>query len=117
MQQDAISQFTEKQRAELGLTPQGEQAITAQLSTPWFKYFLAYDPAPALRKLKMPVLALNGSKDLQIPAKQNLPAIERALKSGKNKKYTIQELPGLNHLFQTVKTGSISEYGQLEETI
>lgn len=86
-------------------------------TSPWFSYFLQYDPAPALEKLKIPVLALNGSKDLQVWAPQNLPAIEKALKKAGNKKYLIKELPNLNHLFQEAKTGGSSEYAEIEQTL
>ena len=55
--------------------------------TPWFRYFIKYDPEPVLQKVKCPVLALNGELDLQVPADQNLPAIEAALKAGGNKDY------------------------------
>lgn len=99
------------------MTPPMFAAQFARLSTPWMKFFLSYDPAPALQKLKIPVLALNGSKDLQVWAPQNLPAIEAALKKGGNKKYMIRELPGLNHLFQEAKTGGSSEYAEIEQTI
>ena len=88
-----------------------------QMLNPWFRYFLTYNPGPALEKVKCPVLALNGSLDLQVAPKENLAAIESALKKGGNKNYTVKELPGLNHLFQTAKTGSVSEYSQIEETI
>ena len=88
-----------------------------QLTSPWMQYFLNYDPAPALSKLKTPVLALIGSKDLQVPAKENLAAIETALKKAGNKKYVLKELEGLNHLFQECKTGSPMEYGQIEQTM
>ncbi len=88
-----------------------------QLLSPWFRFFLTYDPRPALMKVKCPVLAINGSLDLQVAPKENLAAIESALKKGGNKNYTVKELPGLNHLFQTAKTGNVSEYAQLEETI
>jgi fermentation-respiration switch protein FrsA (DUF1100 family) len=87
------------------------------MNTPWMKYFLSYDPATALGKLKIPVLALNGSKDLQVWPAQNLPAIEKALKNAGNKKYTVKELPNLNHLFQESKTGSPTEYEKIETTI
>ena len=83
----------------------------------WFRSFLAYDPAPALRKVKCPVLALVGAKDVQVAPKENLAAISRALKEGDNQDYTVKELPGLNHLFQRCKTGAVSEYSQIEETI
>lgn len=85
--------------------------------TPWFKFFLTYDPAPALEKVKCPVLAIIGEKDLQVPPKENLPAIESALKRGGNNNYTVKELPGLNHLFQTAETASPLEYGKIEETM
>jgi pimeloyl-ACP methyl ester carboxylesterase len=87
------------------------------LLSPWMRYFLTYDPKAALMQVHCPVLALNGEKDLQVAAKVNLPAIEDALRAGGNRHYTIKELPNLNHLFQTSKTGAISEYGQIEETI
>jgi len=63
------------------------------------------------------VLAINGEKDLQVPPKENLSAIERALKKSGNKNFETKMLPGLNHLFQTAKTGAVSEYSQIEETI
>jgi pimeloyl-ACP methyl ester carboxylesterase len=85
--------------------------------TPWFRHFLDYDPRPALRKVTCPVLALNGEKDLQVDAKTNLKAIAAALREGGNKDVTTQEMPHLNHLFQTCKTGSVSEYGAIEETL
>ncbi len=97
-----------------------EPLLGAQIQTltsPWFRYFLAYDPAIALRKVRCPVLALSGEKDLQVPPKQNLPAIRKALEDGGNKNFEIDELPGLNHLFQTAKTGAPSEYSTIEETI
>jgi uncharacterized protein len=87
------------------------------LTSPWFRYFLAYDPAPALRQVKCPVLALAGSKDLQVPPAQNLPAIRAALEAGGNKNFEVVELPGLNHLFQTATTGAPSEYSTIEETM
>ncbi len=88
-----------------------------QLRSPWFQYFLIYDPAIALCKVKCPVLALNGSKDTQVPASQNLPAIRQALQSAGNTHFETVELPNLNHLFQTCKTGSPTEYAEMEETI
>ncbi len=67
--------------------------------------------------MKCPVLAINGEKDLQVPPKENLSAIEEALKVGGNQNYTIKELPNLNHLFQTAQTGLPAEYAKIEETI
>lgn len=87
------------------------------LKTKWFQFFLTYDPYPALAKLKCPVLALNGSKDLQVPPAENLAAIEKALNEGGNKNFNTMKLENLNHLFQTCETGAVAEYGQIEETI
>lgn len=83
---------------------------------PWTLYFIRHDPAPVLAKVKCPVLALNGSNDLQVP-KENLMAIKNALTKGGNKNVTTKELVGLNHLFQESKTGSPTEYGTIEQTI
>ena len=82
---------------------------------PWERYFLAYDPAPTLARLTVPVLALNGSLDVQVPAKENLAAAREALK--KNSKATVMELAGMNHLLQDAKTGAPSEYNDIEETM
>jgi uncharacterized protein len=84
--------------------------------SPWMIFFLKYDPAIALEKVKCPVLALNGEKDIQVPPKENLEAIKKALAKGGNKKVTAIELPGLNHLFQECKTGSPAEYAAIEQT-
>ncbi|MGA2434199.1 MAG: alpha/beta fold hydrolase [Bryobacteraceae bacterium] len=92
------------------------EAEAAQDTSPWFRSSLAYDPAATLAKVKCPVLALDGELDLQVPATQNLPPIEAALKQGGNKDYRVTVLPKLNHLFQTAKTGAIGEYGQIDET-
>lgn len=88
-----------------------------QLTSAWFRYFLTYDPATALRKVTCPVLVLNGSLDKQVLPSQNLPAIRKALEEAANQHVEIDELPGLNHLFQTAKTGAPTEYGQIEETM
>jgi uncharacterized protein len=88
----------------------------AAVNSPWFRFFLTYDPRPALSRLTCPVLALIGEKDLQVPSKTNLPAIEKALIEGNNKNFKVMELPNLNHLFQNCDTGAVLEYGQIEET-
>jgi fermentation-respiration switch protein FrsA (DUF1100 family) len=92
-------------------------AQTKQIRSRWYQYFLQYDPATALEKVKCPVLALNGEKDRQVPASQNLPAIRKALETSGNTHFEVDELAGLNHLFQTAKTGSPMEYAEIEETI
>lgn len=87
-----------------------------QLLSPWMQFFIKYNPAPALEKVGCPVLALNGDKDMQVPSKVNLEAINKALTKGGNKKVTTKELPNLNHLFQECKTGSPQEYSEIEQT-
>jgi fermentation-respiration switch protein FrsA (DUF1100 family) len=91
-------------------------AQTQGIATPWFRYFLDFDPADYLTKVTCPVLAINGNLDLQVPAKANLLAIAAALASGGNTNFMIKELPGLNHLFQMAETGSPEEYAAIEET-
>ena len=87
-----------------------------QITNPWMQCFIKYNPAPTLEKVKCPVLALNGAKDLQVPPKENLEAIKEALIKGGNKKATIKELQNLNHLFQECKTGLPQEYSTIEQT-
>jgi len=93
------------------------EAQIKQLLTPWMLNFIRYNPALILEKLKCPVLAMIGSKDLQVPANPNLNEIEKALKKAGNKDFTVKELSGLNHLFQECKTGSPNEYVSIEQTI
>ena len=113
----SLAALTPAQKKKIGDTGPLLQAQSAALVSPWFHYFLTYDPAPTLRQVHCPVLALDGSLDLQVPPAENLAAIRSALKAGGNADVTTTELPGLNHLFQTAKTGSPSEYGTIEETV
>lgn len=85
--------------------------------TSWGKYFIGYNPSLINSKLKIPVLAINGSLDMNVPAKENLKGIRNSLEKAGNKNFEIVEFEGLNHLFQTTKTGAPSEYGVIEETI
>ncbi len=96
------------------------QQLSAQISSmtsPWYLHFMRYDPAQDLKKLKCPVLALNGEKDIQVDAAMNLTAIQERITGNGNKNVTVKAYPNLNHLFQTCKKGTLAEYGQLEETI
>jgi pimeloyl-ACP methyl ester carboxylesterase len=98
----------------------GDATMRSQLdimTSPWMRHFLGYDPAATLKRVRVPVLAINGLIDLQVPARQNLPAIEAALKAGGNTNVRIVELRDLNHLFQKATTGSPAEYGTIEETM
>lgn len=112
-----LAELNEEEKSRIGDTEVHIKAQLQSLMFPWFNYFLTYDPKPTLSKVKCPVLAINGEKDLQVPPKENLSAIEEALAAGGNKNYTIRELPGLNHLFQTAQTGLPDEYAKIEETI
>jgi pimeloyl-ACP methyl ester carboxylesterase len=86
-----------------------------QASSPQMRSFLFHDPAEDLRQVKAPVLALHGSRDMQVPAQQNLPALAAAL--AENPDVTLVALPGLNHLFQKCNSCLVTEYSALEETI
>jgi pimeloyl-ACP methyl ester carboxylesterase len=96
--------------------PKAEQdALVAQVNTPWMRFFVTYDPAPVLTRTTIPVLALNGSLDLQVLPDLNLPPIEAALAG--NDQATVDELDGLNHFFQHATTGSPNEYAVIDETM
>ncbi len=122
---DSAKQIDRLQRTYSGrmypmMNPEQKKAIDARVSSvnnAWFQFFLRYDPYPTLTKVKYPVLALIGSKDVQVPADDNLEAIKKALSEGGNKTFKTLKLENLNHLFQECKTGAITEYGEIEETI
>ena len=112
---------SDEELAQAGVTDSAsaETVIAAQVqqvSTPWFRYFLTYDPAETLEQVTVPVLAINGEKDLQVPWEENLREIEAALQRGGNTRYEIRPFPDLNHLFQHAETGAPSEYQAIEET-
>lgn len=114
---DAVLQKELKEKMA-GDVPEAQIGLQiSQITSPWFRYFLTYDPATALRKLTCPVLAINGALDKQVLPSQNLPPIRKALQESGNQHAEVDELPGLNHLFQTAKTGSPAEYAQIEETM
>lgn len=112
-----LNQMTEEQRRAFAPFKELIEAQTGMYLTPWFRYFLVYNPRRVLMKVKCPVLAVNGERDLQVPADENLSAIAEALKAGGNKDYVVLKLPGLNHLLQTSKIGAVSEYRTIEETM
>lgn len=115
--QDEMSKLPPLVRAAVEPTQEDIQDHLNQLASPWMRYFLSFDPAPVLAEIKCPVLAINGEKDLQVPAKENLPAIDAAIKSGGNDRISTLALPKLNHLFQTTDTGLVSEYSKIDETL
>lgn len=108
--------LTDEEKKEFAKVREQVNSQLGTITRSWFRFFLNHDPRPMLRAVKCPVLALIGERDLQVPPKENLPEIEKAVKAGGNTDVTVKELPGLNHLFQTSKTGLPSEYGKIEET-
>ncbi len=113
----AIQPYLTADEAEAEQAAQLVAAAAAQLLHPWTRFFLTYEPSSSLSKRACPTLVLNGSKDLQVDARLNLPAIKAALTPEQLKYFTIEELPGLNHLFQECTTGNVDEYQQIEQTM
>jgi hypothetical protein len=111
----AMAVLTPEAKVAVGMTAEMVGALLVrQVSGPWFQYFMKYDPVPYWQGIKVPLLALNGSLDLQVPAAANLAVIREATRG--NPDVMIVELPGLNHLFQTATTGGLGEYRDIEET-
>jgi pimeloyl-ACP methyl ester carboxylesterase len=99
------------------MPPAALQAQIKTMTTPWFRQFLDFDPKPLLEKVQCPVLALSGDRDLQVDAAENVPLLRTAFETAKNKDFTVIEVEGVNHLFQTAQSGSPALYGAIEETI
>jgi pimeloyl-ACP methyl ester carboxylesterase len=108
----ALYNPTGNPQVQARLEPQLQMAIS-----PEYRHLLADRPAQTLPKVHCPVLALGGSKDVQVPAAANLAATAAGLKAAGNRDVTVREFPGLNHLFQSANTGGIAEYGTIEETV
>jgi pimeloyl-ACP methyl ester carboxylesterase len=117
MYEEDMAKLSEEERKKEELSEEAIEAQLKQILSDWFLFFLTYDPRSVLQEVRCPVLALNGEKDLQVPPKENLAEIGKALTAAGNSDVTLKELPGLNHLFQTAETGAVSEYGKIEETI
>jgi len=98
------------------LPPAALETQLRMLTSPWFRFFLDYDPLPNLKTVKCPILALYGQKDLQVSGKANLPLLQKALQESGNIAVEVHELPELNHLFQHAYTGTPAEYSAIEET-
>ncbi len=109
-----IAEHYLKQPRPADLNPIVDAAI-GTVNTPWFSQLVKYDPAPTLASVDVPVLVLNGSLDLQVLPDPNLDAIRGALDH--NDDALVMEFPGLNHLFQHAKRGTMDEYGLIEETM
>lgn len=114
------SVLLEQNKALLGdagrnLTLETVRAQVAAMQNPWYSFFMDYDPQPDIARISCPVMALNGSKDRQVVASQNMEALRRWLPNSRST--VIKEYPGLNHLFQHCRTGMPAEYGEIEDTI
>ncbi len=114
---ESIAALSESQKQALQGSDAAVDAQARGAASKWFRFFITHDPKTVLRQVKCPVLAINGELDKQVLPKDNLPAIEQALREGGNPDFTIKELAGLNHLFQTAQTGNIDEYARIEETV
>ncbi|MFI5149266.1 MAG: alpha/beta hydrolase family protein [Bacteroidia bacterium] len=100
-----------------GMTKEMVEKQVKAVSSAWFKYFISFDPAVYLSKVTCQVLALNGTKDIQVPYKENLEGIHASLQKAQNGHLTAHEFPGLNHLFQHCDKCTVAEYAVLEQTM
>lgn len=110
-------QLLESKELPFAITPENAGSIIDMFNSPWYRFFLTYEPTISLSKLTMPVLALNGDHDWIALSQVALPIIEQSLKTAGNKDYTVRETKNMNHWFQTCKTGALAEYGMLQETM
>lgn len=111
-----LKDMSDEEKIALDVDEERLSTSVAIFSSPWFRYFLSYNPEEYLAKVTCSVLAVNGEKDLQVSSKENLLAIEKALTKGANSDFEVKEFAGLNHLFQGTETGNPTEYATLEET-
>jgi pimeloyl-ACP methyl ester carboxylesterase len=114
---ESIAALSESQREALQGSDAAVDVQARGAASKWFRFFITHDPKTVLRRVRCPVLAINGEWDKQVLPKDNLPAIEQALREGGNTHFTVKELPGLNHFFQTAQTGNVDEYARIEETM
>ncbi|QDX25224.1 alpha/beta fold hydrolase [Sphingomonas suaedae] len=112
---DAARAAVEALLVAYGVPPKVARAQAAQEASPDILRIIRADPADAIAEMRVPVLAIVGSKDRQVPPVQNLPALREALAGHRDA--TVRELPGLNHLLQTAETGAMGEYYDIEETM
>jgi uncharacterized protein len=112
-----LQALVEKSGLGASMPPQALEAQLRLMTSPWFREFLDYDPEPVLERVVCPVLALNGDRDLQVDADENVPLFRRAYEKSGNRDFTVMEIEGVNHLFQKAQSGSPALYGAIEETI
>ena len=112
-----LNDLIEKSGLGAAMPPAAIKAQMVMMTTPWFRQFLDLDPEPLLEKLQIPVLALNGDRDLQVDAEDTVPLLRGAYEKSGNKDFTVVEVQGVNHLFQKAQSGSPALYGAIEETM
>ena len=115
--QSKLNDLVKASAMSASLPPEALESQVHLMATPWFHFYLDYDPLPALQKTVCPVLALNGEKDLQVAPKENLAKIHKALQDSGNQDFQTIQLPGLNHLLQHAPAGLPNEYGEILETM
>jgi len=108
--------LTQEQKEELMLNQQGINLAVMQLSSDWMKYFLTFEPSKYLRKIKCPILALNGTKDIQVDCDENINGFKNYINPKKCKNLETHKMKDLNHLFQTAENGAVEEYFYTSET-
>lgn len=113
----AYAALSDEERAAVGDADTYVRTNIRQLLSPWMRWFLTHDPAPVLRRVRCPVLAIWGERDVQVAADQSRPVVAAALAAGGNPDHTEVVLPRLNHLMQTAQTGGLEEYAAIEETL
>lgn len=106
--------LTPENLAIIGAAETTKSALIGRFTTPWYRYFMGYDPGQYFTDKALPILALNGELDVQVPATQNLTGLTTILADHLDA--TIMKLPGLNHMFQQAKNGSMNEYRAIEQT-
>jgi pimeloyl-ACP methyl ester carboxylesterase len=114
---ERLSELPDDQKAQFGdLETYAAQVIGSQmaaLQSPWYRFFIAYDPAKDLVKINVPILAIFGGLDLQVPAKANAAAVRAATEAAGNGDVTVEIIPNANHLFQAAESGGVDEYSTL----
>lgn len=111
-----LSAFNSTEKQMLGLNEENLVEQFSIMATPWFRYFLEYDPYPALEATTCPILALNGDLDVQVLADPNLTKLEALFEESGHPASKAVLLEGLNHLFQPAETGLPLEYSSIETT-
>lgn len=99
-----------------------EAFVSTQVATqmpiffsPWYRSFLVTDPAADWAAVDVPILAIFGANDTQVPGPRNELALRTAVATGQGADLTTIILPGANHLFQAAETGLVAEYRQLAD--